>query len=107
MKSQKKFAAEKSARKLPKTATPRPPVEKDTSKLPVLYHREVEQRFIGEHPEAFEPFIGEWVVLEGTSIVAHGKDAGTIADEARARGVKVPYIFRVLSKLKPNEGYLS
>ena len=61
---------------------------------------------MGEHPEAFDPFIGEWVVLEGTSIVAHGQDAVIVADEARARGVRVPYIFRVLPRREPNVGYL-
>jgi len=72
----------------------------------LIRHREVEERFIGEHPEAFDPFIGEWVVLEGASIISHGMNAAIVADEARARGVKVPYMFRVVPRLKPNEGYL-
>jgi hypothetical protein len=73
---------------------------------PLFDHRTVEHRFIAEHPEAFEPFIGEWIVLEGTSIVAHGQDAPVVADEARARGVAVPYIFRVPLKRESNTGYL-
>jgi len=39
-------------------------------------------------------------------IVAHGSEPVAVVNEARARGIKVPYIFSVEPKRKPNEGYL-
>jgi hypothetical protein len=68
--------------------------------------RTTEMRFLEKYPEAFDKFIGEWVVLEGTSIVAHGGDAASVAAEARNAGIDVPYIFRVVPKLKDNQGSL-
>jgi hypothetical protein len=69
-------------------------------------HRAIEMRFLKKHPEAFDRFIGEWVVLQGTSIVAHGANAASVAAEARSVGIDVPYIFRVVPKLKDNQGSL-
>lgn len=106
MKSQKKIKARKTPRKTSKKSRSRRKVKSDASSIPLIRHREVEEQFIADHPEAFDPFIGEWVVLEGASIISHGMNAAIVADEARARGVKVPYMFRVEPKLKPNEGYL-
>jgi hypothetical protein len=40
-------------------------------------------------------FAGQWVVLEGEAIVAHGKDPQQVVVEARAKGIRVPYIFYV------------
>lgn len=76
---------------------------KDT---PRSLHRATEDRFIAEHPEAFDPFVEQWVVLEGTSIVAHGPDAAVVIDQARAAGVAVPLVFWVEPKLKANQGRL-
>jgi hypothetical protein len=42
-----------------------------------------------------QQFAGQWVVLEGEKIVAHGNDPLQVVTEARAKGVQVPYIFRV------------
>jgi hypothetical protein len=107
MKSQKKTTSPKLPRKASKKAPSRRRVKKDVaSAIPPFDHRAVEHGFIAEHPEAFDPFIGEYVVLEGTSIVAHGPVPAIIADEARALGIRVPYLLKVLPKRKPNEGYL-
>lgn len=38
---------------------------------------------------------GEWVVLEGDLLIAHGSDPASLVAEARARGIAVPYIFFV------------
>jgi len=105
MKSQKKAKTGKMARKTSKKARP-PRKEKSASTIPLIHQREVEQRFIAEHPEAFDPFVGEYVVLEGTSIVAHGSEPAIIADEARAAGIKVPLIIKVVPNLGPDVGYL-
>ena len=102
MKSRKKI---KSRKPSPKKKSPaRRTVNNGASKVP--QHRAVEQQFIGEHPEAFDPYIGEWVVLEGRSIVAHNPDPGVAVDQARTAGIKIPYVFWVEPKLKPNQGRL-
>ena len=107
MKSQKKTKSRKPAATAPKKTRSRQRAKTNgAAAVPLFDHRAVEHRFIEEHPEAFEPYIGEWVVLEGASIVAHGPVPAIIADEARALGIKVPYLLKVLPKLKPNEGYL-
>jgi hypothetical protein len=107
MKSQKKTKSRKPAATSSKKPRSRQNAKSNgAAAVPLFDHRAVEHRFIAEHPEAFDPFIGEWVVLEGTSIVSHGQNAPVVADEARARGVAVPYIFRVSPKREPNVGYL-
>jgi Family of unknown function (DUF5678) len=107
MKSRKKTKSRKASLASSKKPPSRRRGKKNAaSEVPLFDHRAVEHRFIAEHPDAFDPFIGEWVVLEGTSIVAHGQEPVDVVDEARARGIKVPYIFRVEPKRKPNQGYL-
>jgi hypothetical protein len=61
---------------------------------------------MAEHPEAFDPYIGEWIVLEGESIVAHGHEAVDVVNEARSHGIKVPLVFLLEPKRGPNMGYL-
>jgi hypothetical protein len=104
MKSKKNTNTRKSPA-LAKKPAPRRKAKRVASKLPPLtYQRKVEQDFIGAHPEAFEPYVGQWVAMDGAAIVAHGDDYLVVANEARARA-KDPYMFRVL-KHKPNEGFL-
>jgi hypothetical protein len=47
-----------------------------------------------------EEFIGEWVALDGGKLLAHGFDARTVYDEARAQGVDSPYLDQVLPKIE-------
>ena len=47
------------------------------------------------HRETLQTFAGQWVVLEGEEIVAHGEDPVRVVTEARAKGIRVPYIFYV------------
>jgi|SRR5918996_1533515 hypothetical protein len=56
-------------------------------------HRELEWR--RTHREELRQFAGQWVVLEGEEVVSHGKDPLQVVAEARARGVRVPYVFYV------------
>jgi hypothetical protein len=104
MKSRKKIKTPKASPG--KKIRARRTTNKGASGTVTLSHRAVEQQFIGEHPEAFDPYIGEWVVLEGTSIVAHHPDPGVAVDQARTAGIKIPYVFWVEPKLKPNQGRL-
>jgi hypothetical protein len=102
MKSRKKTKVHKPSPKK-KSPTRRAANKRATA---VSQHRAVEQQFIGDHPEAFEPYVGEYVVLEGASIVAHGPEPAIIVEQARATGIKVPLIIKVLPKLGPHQGYL-
>lgn len=45
--------------------------------------------------EMLRPYVGEWVVLVEDRIISHGRDPVYVVAEARARGVRTPYIFRV------------
>jgi hypothetical protein len=42
-----------------------------------------------------QEYMGQWVALDGNHMVAHGKDARTVYDDARAQGVAAPYVERV------------
>ena len=58
-------------------------------------HRSRELEWCRTHAEVLRQFAGQWVVLEGEEIVAHGKELVQIVSEARARGIRVPYVFYV------------
>ena len=47
------------------------------------------------HGEEFRQLAGQWVVLDGETIVSHGPDAVQVVEEARTQGITVPYIFFV------------
>jgi hypothetical protein len=55
--------------------------------------RELEWRHA--HREVLRNFVGQWVVLEGEEIVTHGKDPQQVVVDARAKGIRIPYIFYV------------
>ncbi len=65
------------------------------SKSAAAGHRVRELNFQERNPEALRPFVGQWVVLEGESIIAHGTDPMRVVADARSRGVRVPYVFYV------------
>jgi len=90
----------------PKKIAPRRKTQGAKSKVPLTYQRKEEEDFIGAHPEAFDPYVGQWVAMQGPAIIAHGDDLSTVTQEARARGASRPLVFRVLPKRGPNEGYL-
>ena len=45
------------------------------------------------HPDL--RYVGQWVVLEGTEVVAHSTDGKTAYDAARAKGIDSPFMFFV------------
>lgn len=59
-------------------------------------------RWIDEHREEYD---GQLVVLEGDELVAHGTDAKALYAEARARGIKTPFLERVKAKVLPFGGW--
>ena len=57
--------------------------------------REREDAWCRTHPEALRGHTGQWVVVEGEAIVAHGSDPARLVSEARQRGIRSPYVFFV------------
>jgi hypothetical protein len=58
-------------------------------------HRQAEHEWIRTHLEVLRQLAGQWVVLEGERIVAHGKNVVRVANSARRKGIAVPYVFYV------------
>jgi len=58
-------------------------------------HRSQELEWRRTHGEVLRSYAGRWVVLEGEAIIADGNDPVQVVTEAKARGIKVPYIFYV------------
>lgn len=57
--------------------------------------RRIEERWRREHSEVLRSYAGQWVALEGERIVAHGSDPAVVVIDARAEGIKTPYVFFV------------
>jgi hypothetical protein len=64
-------------------------------------YRKVEMEWMNKHPEKLRPFAGEYVVVEGTRVVAHSPDAEEAIRTAKRRGVVIPFIL-FLEKPDPN-----
>lgn len=50
-----------------------------------------------ENQDMLRRVSGEWVVLEGDRLIAHGSDPARLVAEAKAEGIRVPYVFFVES----------
>lgn len=55
--------------------------------------RRIEMEWCRTH--SLEKYAGQWVVLEKEDIIAHGDDAKKVVEEARRKGIEIPYLFRV------------
>lgn len=51
-----------------------------------------------------DEFLGQWVALDGDQLIAHGGDARTVYDEARAHGTTSPYLVHVTPKVEAYVG---
>jgi hypothetical protein len=58
-------------------------------------HRQTEFEWIRTHRDELRRCAGQWVVVEGAALVAHGKDAVRVVARARRRGITVPLVFYV------------
>ncbi len=58
-------------------------------------HRQHEFDRIETHGEEMRRLAGEWIVLEGDQLVAHGKNAARVFAKARRKGIAVPFVFYV------------
>jgi hypothetical protein len=65
-------------------------------------YRVVENEWLNKHPEELRKCAGEYVIVEGTEIIAHGTEPAELLKVARRRGIKIPYIFFVEPPLPPN-----
>ena len=54
--------------------------------------RAIEVNWMRTHREKLRPLAGQYVVVEGTRVVAHGRDASEVIRLARRHGVKIPFI---------------
>jgi len=58
-------------------------------------HRQREFEWIETHTDEMRRLAGEWVVLEGDQLVAHGKNAARVFATAKRKGIAVPFVFYV------------
>ena len=70
-------------------------------KEPSLRSHEEERAWVDAHREEF---LDQWVALDGGDLIAHGTDARTVYDEARARGTTAPYLVHVVPKVEAYVG---
>lgn len=70
-------------------------------KQPSYRTHEEERAWVEAHREEF---LDQWVALDGGDLVAHGTDARTVYDEARARGTTAPYLVHVTPKVEAYVG---
>ena len=54
-----------------------------------------EWQWVESHPDQLRRYVGEWVVVDPSGIVAHGTSYAQVRDEAVAKGISIPFIFRI------------
>lgn len=80
----------------PRTGRRLDPSEERALRLPAPRSRDRELAWRRDHQKELQSrFAGQWVVLEGEDVVASSPDAARAVEEARAKGVPVPYVFYV------------
>ena len=65
--------------------------------------RDLETEWMNHHPEELLKCAGEYVIVEGTEIVAHGTDTTELFRIAERRGIKIPFILFVPPPRAKNE----
>lgn len=63
--------------------------------------REREQQWIIAHRDEY---LGQWVVVEGDSLIAHGNDAREVYNAAREAGISIPFVVRIEPYAEPSMG---
>ena len=54
------------------------------------------QRWLADHPEVLEPYVGEWVAVWDERVIAHGESMGEVEEEARRQGYDDPLLVPVM-----------
>jgi hypothetical protein len=70
-------------------------LESNGDTRPAYRTNEQERAWINAHREEY---LDQWVALDGDHLIAHGRDAKKVYDEAREQGITAPYLERVSSK---------
>src|SRR5580658_6077147 len=55
-------------------------------------HRYAEQDWLAAHELEYA---GQWVALDGDTLLSHGSDAHAVRDEARRKGVHLPLLVHI------------
>ena len=69
--------------------------EDSGSEPPKKRHRQDESEWMATHQEELNAHRGEWVVIEGSQLIAADPDCLTARNKATEAGIKVPFIYRV------------
>ncbi len=48
---------------------------------------------------------GQWVCLDGDTLIAHGTDGHAVHSEAKSKGIKVPFLERIKAEELPFGGW--
>lgn len=60
------------------------------------------EQWIEDHKEEYD---GQWVCLYGDKLIAHGIDGVKVYKDAKAKGIKIPFIERIKAKELPFGGW--
>ena len=66
-----------------------------TEARPAIGRRTRELRWRQNNGQLLEALAGQWLVVEGDELIAHGQDPVTLVVAARRRGIQVPFVFFV------------
>jgi len=75
----------------PPVATAAPPPDAETVEQQLERFRKA-MEWIKEHRAEY---LGQWVVLVGDQLISHGFDSRQVDEEAKAAGIKVPFLAQV------------
>jgi hypothetical protein len=62
--------------------------------------RHLERDWIDSHSDILKTYGGQWVVIEGTQLIACGADLPKVVQEAKTKGVAIPYAVKVPSDME-------
>lgn len=68
----------------------------NSDESPSYRTHEEERAWVEAHREEF---LDQWVALDGDNLIAHGTDARTVYDDARAKGTTSPYLVHIVPKV--------
>ena len=73
-------------------------LDRESDVRPAYNTREREREWIEQHRDEY---MNQWVAVEGDTLIAHGTDARTVADAARAAGIEAPFMEHVRASDEP------
>jgi hypothetical protein len=79
--------------------------EDSATEAPKKRHRQDESEWMATHQHVLNAHRGEWVVIEGSELIAADPDYMTARNIATAAGIKVPLIIQVPENDLPFAGF--